>query len=203
VDKQGNLWGTYAETRAFDENFGRAPIRLFKYHPDSEKFTFFEHGLSRKSDKEQLIPDPPKPFAVEENLSETRHKDDFGFCDAMVYDGERTIYAGTVAGVLCRIDTETAKVQKIAHVMASGRFPALTLDHRGVLYGAGGLQGRTQVMRWDPKSDRIEDFGPIADASRNGDRPARIHEIAVDDEGRIYLAENDNHFRSSYLWVIE
>ena len=27
-------------------------------------------------------------------------------------------------------------------------------------------------------------------------------ELAVDDQGRVYLGENDNHERSSYLWSV-
>lgn len=202
VDKHGNLWGTYAETRAFDEITGPQPIRLFKYSPDADRFTWFEHGLPRKKDRVQLVPDPPRPAGAESLLAQTRHRQDYGFCDSMVYDGDRTIYAGTVAGVLSRIDIETGFTEKIANVMATGRFPALTIGPGGVLYGAGGMNGHTQLVRWDPRSDRIDDFGRLAD-ERTGECPARIHEIAVDDRERIFLGENDNHTRSSYLWSVE
>ncbi|MDO8542200.1 MAG: hypothetical protein Q7S40_17310 [Opitutaceae bacterium] len=40
------------------------------------------------------------------------------------------------------------------------------------------------------------------DAVTFGQRPARIHELTVDDEGRVFLGENDNHDRSSYLWSV-
>lgn len=202
VDKHGNLWGTYAETRAWDEIPSTCPIRLFKYHPDADKFTWFDYGLSRKAEKEQLLSDPAKPKGAESALAETRHKEDHGFCDSMAYDGGRHIYAGTVAGVLCRIDIETAKVEKIAHVTATGRFPALAIDRNGVLFGGGGMKGHTQVIRWDPKTEKIEDYGRLAD-ERTGEVPARIHELAVDEHERLYLGENDNHTRSSYLWTVD
>ena len=202
VDKDGYLWGTYAETRAWDEVTGRYPIRLFKYHPDQDRFTWFEHGLSRLADKEQLVSDPPKPTGVQRELVETRHKEDYGFCDSMLYDGDRYIYAGTTAGVLSRIDTVTAQVTKVAHIMATGRFPALAIDSQGVLFGGGGVKGHTQVIRWDPRQDQIYDYGDLVE-TKTGARIARIHELAVDDQERIYLAENDNHQRSSYLWTIE
>jgi hypothetical protein len=200
ADKYGRLWGTYAETRAWDENTGQTPVRLFYFDPKTESIRWFEHGLSRKSDPEQLVPDPEKPFDTAEILSETRHTDDYGFCDSMAYDGDRYIYAGTVAGVLCRIDIETAEVVKIAHVIAAGRFPALTIDKNGVLYGAGGLKYETQLIRWDPNSGTIDDFGLLAD--KHQQRPARIHELCRDDSDAVYLAENDNHDRSSYLWKV-
>lgn len=202
VDKHGNLWGTYAETRAWDEVLSRCPIRLFKYHPVGDRFTWFEHGLSHLAEPEQLVSDPPKPQGVQRELVETRHKEDYGFCDSMLYDGDRYIYAGTTAGVLSRIDITTGEVAKVAHIMATGRFPALAMDQQGVLFGGGGVKGQTQVIRWDPRAENIETYGEMVDAS-TGERPARIHELVVDEQGRIYLAENDNHHRSSYLWTID
>ncbi|MGH9326081.1 MAG: hypothetical protein ACRD2B_05260 [Terriglobia bacterium] len=200
VDREGWLWGTYAETRAWDETMGEEPIRLFKYHPEEDRFVWFDYGLARKEKCQQLLPDPSGIPAVSSALGETRHKDDFGFCDSMIYDGVRFIYAGSVAGVLSRIDTSTAKVEKVANVMAAGRFPALALQD-GVLYGAGGMKGHTQLIRWDTKGDQIECFADLSDPEIN-DRPARIHEMAIDEEHRIYLAENDNHCRSSFLWTV-
>ncbi len=199
VDGQGWVWGTYAETRAWDEKLSSQPIRLFKYHPDGRRFDWFPTGLPRKSDPEQLLPDPPKPPG-ESLLHETRHTVDYGFCDSMLYDGGRYIYAGTVAGVLARIDTTTDRVEKVAHVMASGRFPALALGRDGTLYGAGGMSGNTQIVRLRPNAPEIELFANLVDPAIS-DGPARIHEMAVDPQDRLYLGENDNHHRSSYLWT--
>ena len=199
VDQDGWLWGTCAETRAWDEGIGREPIRLFKYHPDGNCFVWFNHGLARKDTKKQLLSDPRGVPAAVSALEETRHKEDFGFCDSMAYDGARYIYAGTVAGVLCRIDTQTGGVEKVANVIAAGRFPALAIKD-GILYGAGGVKGQTQLIRWDMHTDQIECFADLADLEIN-DCPARVHEIAVDEEHQIYLGENDNHRRSSFLWV--
>jgi hypothetical protein len=55
-------------------------------------------------------------------------------------------------------------------------------------------------MRLRPGSDRIESFFPLRDPELD-DGPARIHEMAVDAQGQLYLAENDTHERSSYLWT--
>ena len=63
------------------------------------------------------------------------------------------------------------------------------------------MKGYTQLVRWDTRTDRIESYTDLVDSEIN-DRPARIHELAVDDEHQIYLAENDNHKRSSYLWSV-
>lgn len=201
IDGDGWVWGTYAETRAWDETLSRVPIRLFKFHPDGRRFVWFDFGLSRKDDPEQIFPDPEKPPGVESALAETRHPRDFGFCDSMLYDGRRYIYAGTVAGVLCRIDTRMNRVEKMAHVMATGRFPALAMSSDGTLYGAGGMKGHTQIMRYKPGSPWIESFIDLRDPERN-EGPARVHELTLDADNRLYLAENDNHQRSSYLWTV-
>jgi sugar lactone lactonase YvrE len=201
VDGAGWLWGTCAETRAFDEVPSPVPIRLFRYHPDGDRFDWFEHGLSRRSQREQLLPEAGAGDAAIPEEQETRHKDDYGFCDAMVYDGDGAIYAGTTAGVLCRIDCASGSVTKVANAVPPGRFPALAFRD-GILYGGGGLRGNTQLIRWDTRTDRIDSFRDLIDP-RTGERPARIHEIAVDAGHRLYLGENDNHTRSSYLWKIE
>ena len=201
VDKEGWLWATCAETRAWDETIGREPVRLFKYHPEGDRFVWFDYGLSRKSDRKQLLADPPAPEGIASALAATRHKDDFGFCDSMAYDGDCTIYAGTVAGVMARIDTGSGKVEKVANVTATGRIPALAVKD-GVLYGAGGMNGHTQLVRWDTRTDRMEGYTDLSDPARN-ERPARVHDLAIDDEHRLYLAENDNHRRSSYLWEVQ
>lgn len=201
VDRDGWLWGTCAETRAWDETPGKSPIRLFKYHPDRDAFVWFDHGLSCRAEQKQLLDDPDMPPGVTGSLNETRHKEDFGFCDSMAYDGERYIYAGTVAGVLSRIDTQTGNVEKVANVMAASRLPALKIRD-GILYGGGGMHGHTQLIRWEVNTDKIESFANLFDPEIN-DCPARIHDLDVDENHTIYLAENDNHVRSSFLWTVE
>lgn len=202
VDKHGALWGTYAETRAWEEKPGPMPIRIFKYDPETDKITWFRHRLPGKKDKNQLIEDPADLKEVAFVSDESRHKEDHGFCDSMLYDGDRYIYAGTVFGVLARIDIETGNVEKICHLMSAGRLPALTMDRAGNIYAAGGMKHHTHLFRWNPDSRELFNYGEIID-KRINEKPSRIHEIAIDDRGNIYLAENDNHHRSSYLWIVK
>lgn len=199
VDRLGWLWGTYAETRAWDEVPSARPIRLFKYHPDEDRFVWFEDGLARRADREQLRPDPETALTGMPDMTESRHKEDFGFCDGMVYDGDRFIYAGSVAGVLSRIDIITNRVEKVATIMASGRLPALGFGSDGVLYAGGGMRFETKLCRLDPKTMTLDSWSNLIDQS-TGERPARIHELSVASDGTIYFGENDNHNRSSYLW---
>ena len=199
VDRHGWLWGTYAETRAWDEVMGPTPIRLFKYHPDENRFIWFSHGLSRKADESQVCPNPPHATQNLTDVTESRHKQDFGFCDSMAYDGGRFIYVGTVAGVFCRIDIETDEVEKIANVMESGRFPALGFGRGSEIFGAGGMRGQCHVCRFDPTTLKLDVWSDLEDVERQ-EKPARIHELAISSDGTVWLGENDNHERSSYLW---
>ncbi len=200
VDNEGWLWGTFAETRAWDEHVGPVPIRLFKYHPKGGRFVWFEHGLSRRTDTQQLIPPSRDTSSEDYETVETRHTQDFGFCDSMVYDSHGFIYAGTTAGVLSRIDVGTGEVVKVCDVIPIGRFPALAIRD-GILYGGGGVRGKTQLLRLDLKTGCLSNFRDLTDPKID-DRPSRIHEIAISPDHTLYLGENDNHFRSSYLWSV-
>ncbi len=199
VDRHGWLWGTYAETRAWDETPGRVPIRLFKYHPDENRFVWLNHGLARKSDRDQICPNPSAVSESMPDMTESRHKQDYGFCDSMAYDGGRYIYAGSVAGVLSRIDIETDSVEKVATIMESGRLPAVSFGPDGQLYCGGGMKSKTALCRFNPETFQLDLWSDLTD-QQNGACPARIHELCVGADGTVFLAENDNHSRSSYLW---
>ncbi len=200
VDSTGRLWGTYAETRAWDERLSDHPVRIFSYDPDDDSFDWWPIGLPRKSDRTQLISNPDDKDGIEFVVEETRHKVDYGFCDSMCFDNSRYIYAGTVAGVLARIDTFDRRVEKVCHIVSSGRLPALAVGSDGTVYGAGGMSGNTRLFSWKVGTGHVDFVGPIEDTF--GERPARIHELAVGNSGTIFLAENDNHVRSSYLWEV-
>jgi hypothetical protein len=56
-------------------------------------------------------------------------------------------------------------------VIQSGRFPALFVSKDGTLYGGGGMNGHTQIIRWRTATDKIEVFSSLLDPSI-GDGPA-------------------------------
>jgi hypothetical protein len=61
------------------------------------------------------------------------------------------------------------------------------------------MQGNCEVIRFDLKTYRYELLGPVADEVTSC---WQIHDIAVGPGGTIYACENDNPYRSSYLWEI-
>lgn len=199
VDKHGRLWGTYAETRAWDETPGTNPVRLFSYDPETDRTTYYSHGLARRADTQQLVPDPEGVDRKMLDFTESRHAADYGFCDSMCYDRDRYIYAGSVSGALSRIDVTDGSVLKVANVVPTNRCPALAFGPDGALWGGGGIRGKTVLFRYDPASGDLQFWQDLRDPA-TGEAPARIHELVVADNGDIWFGENDNHHRSSYLW---
>ena len=68
------------------------------------------------------------------------------------------------------MDTWTNEVHKVAHVIQSGRFLALVVSKEGTIYGAGGMNGHTQIVRWRPATEKIEVFSSLIDP-KIGDGP--------------------------------
>ena len=75
----------------------------------------------------------------------------------MAYDGDRYIYAGSVAGVLSRIEIGTGMVEKVANAMPSVRFPAMAMKD-GIVYGGGGMNGRLSSFAGTRKATRWSFF---------------------------------------------
>jgi hypothetical protein len=63
------------------------------------------------------------------------------------------------------------------------------------------MNGYTQLIRWNTRTDWIEGYLEFVD-KETGERPARIHDLDVTDDHQIFLGENDNHKRSSFLWSV-
>ena len=69
----------------------------------------------------------------------------------------------------------------------------------GAAYGVTGRDGQCEAIRFDPGTEKYELLGPVAD----GDiRCWQVHDVAVADDGTSYDGENDNPYRSGYLWEI-
>lgn len=62
------------------------------------------------------------------------------------------------------------------------------------------MNGHTQLRRYRPAGGTLESFTHLRDPNL-GEGPARIHDLAIGPDHTLYLAENDNHQRSSYLWT--
>lgn len=181
IDNRGRVWGTWGENRAYEYAIGEAPIRYFCYDPASEQFEWFGYG-------------PPKTG-----------QGDTGALDHMLLSADGLIYVGTVAGGLSTLDPETGAVVSLGKPFSGGRLAGLVEARDGHIYGAGnsGLdsegRGAARMFRYDRSTGRSEDLGPIFDESRD-DGAVKVHMLVEGEDGILYAGENDNSYRSSYLW---
>jgi hypothetical protein len=181
LDQSGCLWGTWGENRAFEDEQGPAPIKLFRYDPSANKFDWYPHGVP------------------------TCGSDDFGRVDHMLLANDGMIYIGGVSGTLTRLDPSNGKVERLGKPFAGNRLAGLVQARDGYIYGAGneGMdrdgEGAARMFRYDDVKGTTEDLGRIYDDSRQVGA-IKIHMLVEGEDGVLYAGENDNLWRSSYLW---
>ncbi len=183
LDRQNRLWATWGETRAYENDPGPVPIRIFSYDPKTSEFTWYQHG-----------------FPVSGH-------GDRGRVDHMFLGADGLIYVGTTTGILCRLNPASAEVEYLGKPFPGDRLAGLMQASNGLIYGAGnagfdaGHKGTSRLFEFDPKTNAFKDLGPICDSTIDA-APNCIHILVEGDHGTIYAGENDNIWRSSYLWEI-
>lgn len=181
LDRQGRLWGTWGESRAFEDVLGPVPVRIFCYDPEQDEFTWFQHGFPRVNDA-----DPAR-------------------VDDMLLADDGTIYAGTVAGGFSRLDPATGAVEYLGKPFPNPRLAGLAQGADGLIYGAGNEgygengEGEARLFVFDPEARDLQDLGPIFD-EKQGKGAVKVHKLVATADGTLYAGENDNILRSSYLW---
>lgn len=177
IDNDGNVWGTYGITRAFMYDPGVDSIRLFKYNPDSGHVDFLPYGLPRLGGGDK------------------------GKIDRAINTGDGYLYFGGVQGSFSRLDPRTGETKSYGKPCPNKRLAGLCAGPDGYIYGVGGDNHYVTVFRFDPQTERIEELGRIFDETIQ-DAPVRIHAITMTADGTLYCGENDNNYRSSYLWEV-
>ncbi len=183
LDHQGKLWGTWGETRAFEDIPGPNPIRIFSYDPDYNHFNWFTYGFPKVN-----------------NMDTAR-------VDTMLTTKDGLIYVGTVAGGFSRLNPRDGSVEDLGSPYKGERLAGLTQTSNGLIYGAGNSgygkdkKGETRLFVFDPEKGNCEDIGPIFDREL-GKGAVKIHTLVAASNTKLYAGENDNIYRSSYLWEI-
>jgi outer membrane protein assembly factor BamB len=181
LDGQGRLWGTWGESRAFEDVFGPVPVRIFCYDPDKDQFTWYSHGFPKV--------DPKDPARV----------------DHMMLADDGMIYVGTVSGGFSRLDPTTGEVEDLGRPFPNPRLAGLVQTPDGIIYGGGNegygpeRRGEARLFAFDPRTGERTDLGPLFD-ERVGMGAAKVHMLVSAGDGVLYAGENDNIYRSSYLW---
>ena len=178
LDDEGCVWCGWSVTRAWQNDSGVDCHRLCKFDPVTDRIHYFDAGLPN--------PDGSYGYARVEGIFNL---------------GEGRLYASGANGCLYRIDTDTGMGIYLGTPIADrrSRLASLRMGPDGVAYGVTGRDGRCEVMRFDPNLETWDLLGPVAD----GDVCCwQAHDVAVAADGTIYAGENDNPYRSGYLWEI-
>ena len=110
-------------------------------------------------------------------------------------------------GAFCRLNPANAEVEYLGKPFPGERLAGLMQASNGLIYGAGNAgfdanhRGTCRLFEFDPKTSVIKDLGLICDPALDA-APNCIHMLVEGDNGTIYAGENDNIWRSSYLWEI-
>jgi hypothetical protein len=182
LDDDGCAWSAWSITRAWQNSPGPDSKRLCKYDPQQGKIIYFKTGLPKPGSK---------PGSAHEYVR----------LDGLFNFGTGNLFATGGNGSLYRIDTSTGKATYLSTPIEdrASRLSSMKLGPDGCAYGVTGMEGKCEIIRFDPKTEKYDLLGSVSDGE---DKCWQIHDIAVTPDGTIYACENDNPMRSSYLWEI-
>ena len=178
LDDEDCVWCGWSVTRAWQSGAGVDANRLCKYDPGTDKILYMDTGLPK--------PDGNYGYEKTEGLFNLR---------------EGRFYASGANGSLYRLDTRTGQCTYICTPIPDrpSRLASLKLGPDGAAYGVTGRAGRCEVLRFDLDAEKYTLLGPVTDGT---DSCWQVHDVAVTSDGVLYACENDNPYRSGYLWEI-
>lgn len=181
LDDDGNLWGCWSLTRAWQSSPGVDACRLFRVQAGSDRVDFLQTGLPR--------PDGSHGFEKVEGIFNL---------------GDGFMYASGGNGSIYRIDRQDGQATHLCTPIAGwrSRLAALAVGPDGCAYGVTGRDGNCELLRLDFRRDKYRLQGTIKD-DRTKENCWQIHDVAFSRDGLLYAGENDNPSRSGYLWEIE
>jgi outer membrane protein assembly factor BamB len=177
LDDEGCAWCGWNLTRAWQSSPGSDSARLCKFDPKADRIIYYKEGL-------------PAPDG-----------NGFARVEGLFNLGTGCLYASGANGSIYRIDTDTGKAEYLGTPIADrpSRLASLRLGPDGKAYGVTGRAGDCRLLRLDPETGAWELLGEIA---KEGDRCYQVHDVAIAGDGVVYACENDNPYRSSWLWEI-
>ena len=184
LDDSGCVWGVWSVTRAWQSGSGPDTFRFYKYDPEVQKIAYLDKGLP--------LADGSYGYAKPEGF--------FNF-------GTGGLYVSGGGGALYRMDPATGDAEFLFQAVGDegrgrrSRLASMSLGPDGFAYGVTGRDGECEILRFNPEDKRYELLGPLKD-SATGVAAWQIHDVCVAPDGTLYAAENDNPYRSSYLWEV-
>jgi hypothetical protein len=179
-DDNGNLWGTWSLTRAWQPFAGEDANRLFRVPAGGEKIEFLNTGLTRADGK----------YGYEK-------------MEALFNLGDGYMYASGANGSIHRINPETGKSVYLFTPIKDrrSRLTSMAVGPDGCAYGITGRDGKCEVLKFDFKKTKYELIGNVVDDK--GEACYQVHHVTMTKDGVLYACENDNPYRSGYLWEIK
>jgi hypothetical protein len=179
LDDEGCVWSNWSLTRAWQDEPGPDAIRLCKYDPRQGRLVHFRKGLP------QINGNPG--FAKAEGLFNL---------------GDGWVYASGANGSLYRVNPTDGDAQYLFTPTPDrrSRLSSLAATEPGIAYGVTGRDGNCELMRVHYSEGKFEKLGRIAD--EDGEPMHQCHDIVAAPDGVLYACENDNPYRSGYLWEI-
>jgi hypothetical protein len=178
LDDEGCVWCGWSVTRAWQNSSGVDCHRLCKFDPETGRIHYFKAGLPK--------PDGSYGYVKVEGIFNL---------------GQGRLYASGGNGSIYRINTKTGQGNYLGTPITDrrSRLTTLRLGPDGAAYGVTGRDGRCNVLRFDPQTEKYELLGLVVD----GEAACwQVHHLAITPDGTIYACENDNPYRSGYLWEI-
>jgi hypothetical protein len=184
LDDNGCVWGIWTVTRAWQNSSGADTYRFYKYDPETDKIDYMDKGLPH--------PDHSYGYAKPEGL--------FNF-------GTGCLYVSGADGALYRVDPETGDAEYLFRAVEDegrgrrSRLASMTMGPDGFAYGVTGRDGECEILKFNPGDGTYALIGDLKD-SETDVAAWQVHDVCITPDGTLYAGENDNPFRSSYLWEV-
>jgi len=178
LDDEGCLWGPHCLTRAWQSGPGPDARRIFRVPAGSDRVDFLKTGL----------PKTDGSYGYER-------------MDAIFNFHDGCLYATGGNGSIYRIDTKTGEAEYLFTPIKDrpSRLSGMVPAGNGCAYGVTGRAGKCELLKFDYLNSTYELLGEIRD---NDISCWQVHDLVITGDGTIYACENDNPYRSSYLWEI-
>jgi hypothetical protein len=175
VAPDGTLWAAWGRSQAWVIK-PQSNSCLLRYHPDEGKVHYLTAGPAQRGDPSAAI-------------------------DSFAVGPEGELYVGSVGGNLYVYRSGSEDLTLLGTPGNGSRMCHLTYGPDGQLYGVHGSSGKNVVFRLDAARSEFEIVADLKD-EESGEACHCAHSISIFPDGRIYVGENDNPKRSSYLWEI-
>jgi len=176
IDSHGCVWCGWNILRPWQSSPGPDSHRLCKYNPEIKKISYFNEGL------------------------ENPCGDGFVKVEG-IFNLDGNMFASGGNGSIYLIDIKTGYGHHICTPVKNrkSRLASLRMAEDGFAYGVIGKQGNCELLRFNPVK---KTFSLLGNLSTGTERCWQIHDIAITPEMTVYACENDNPYRSGYLWEI-